>query len=601
MINNGSVIVIGAGLAGLAAGRALIDRGIEMVVLEARHRPGGRIYVDDGFDYGAGWIHGTEGNPITNLARKLGFVPYFTGGDSSCTGGWERLAIGDYDGAAKDRLLLAGDRAMDRTFARVQLVDDDPSLTEALEEAIAELALNEEDSAAARWHMRMFARDDLAEDPDKVSARFCDEGYELFGYGDSTLLEGIGALAPRLADGLPISYGAVVEGIKVNGESVTVTTADGRAYHAARAIVTVPLGVLKQGSIVFDPPLTPLRDEAIRRLGVGALAKISLRYSAIEWPAHQYVFAMPPGRGYGGTMAVNRASVDGTPEVILIAGGDLGRQLEAQTEGETTAWAHNEFQAMIGKVLPPPVAMRRSQWTNDPFARGCYAYIACGSHPRDIRTLAEPVGDRLFFAGEATSSDHWGTVHGAYLSGLRAAAEVTGDWNIVPPSHFTENRRWRAQVMRANRFFALGRGAILPEETARRVTMLAASEIFAEVDKHDLAILAGMLAPKTILAGEQLCAEGEPCLHAWIVEHGRLGVDKTQKTVATLGPGKLTGEYGLFSQQRRSASLIALEDTALLELGYDHLERFLHAYPQAALALLRSVISRAENDFLADD
>lgn len=593
-MNREPVIVIGAGLAGLAAARALADRDVPVTVLEARDRVGGRTYVDEGFVFGAGWIHGTEGNPITNLARRLGFVPYFTGGDSSCTGGWEGLAIGSYDRSQKDRVLIAGDRALDRTFARVHGSSGDLSLSEALEEALADLELDRDDAEAARWHMRMLARDDLAEDPDKVSARFWDEGYELFGYGDSTLLEGIGALAPRLAEGLPIELRATVRSIVRRAEGVEVECSDGSVHRAPRAIVTLPLGVLKAGTVEFDPPLAADRQDAIGRLGVGALAKIALRYRDVDWPAQQYVFAMPPGRGNGGSMAVNRASVDGTPEVILIAGGDLGRQLEAMPVDEAAAWAHAELTQILGKSLPPPIAMRRSEWSRDPFARGCYAYIARGSHPRDLARLAEPERRTLFFAGEATSSDHWGTIHGAYLSGLRAAAEVTGDWSIIPPAHFTENRRWRAQMLRANRFFALGRAALDIAESERRIALLAACDIFAEVERPDLAVLAGMLSPRSIVAGETLCEDGEHGFHAWLVESGRLAVHKHGRLVAELGHRALTGEYGLFSQRRRTAALVALEDCRLLELEYDRLERFLQAYPQAALALLRTVIARAQ-------
>ena len=67
----------------MAAARALVDRRVEVTVLEARNRTGGRVHAEDGFDYGAGWIHGTEGNPIASLARMLDHAPIFVGGDSS--------------------------------------------------------------------------------------------------------------------------------------------------------------------------------------------------------------------------------------------------------------------------------------------------------------------------------------------------------------------------------------------------------------------------------------------------------------------------------------------------------------------------------------
>ncbi|RYG80476.1 MAG: cyclic nucleotide-binding domain-containing protein [Alphaproteobacteria bacterium] len=107
-----------------------------------------------------------------------------------------------------------------------------------------------------------------------------------------------------------------------------------------------------------------------------------------------------------------------------------------------------------------------------------------------------------------------------------------------------------------------------------------------------MAVLAGMLVPRALVAGEALCREGDPAREAWLVDRGNLGVWKDGRQIATLESGELTGEYGLFHNRSRTADLVALSDCSLLELEYDRLERFLVAYPQAALALLRTVIAR---------
>src|SRR5262245_8912313 len=92
------VLVVGAGVAGLAAARALRDQHVDVVVLEARDRIGGRIWTIDEIDLGAHWIHGTEGNPVTTFSRERNLSTLYVGGDSTYTGGWAPLALSDRHG-----------------------------------------------------------------------------------------------------------------------------------------------------------------------------------------------------------------------------------------------------------------------------------------------------------------------------------------------------------------------------------------------------------------------------------------------------------------------------------------------------------------------
>lgn len=165
---------------------------------------------------------------------------------------------------------------------------------------------------------------------------------------------------------------------------------------------------------------------------------------------------------------------------------------------------------------------------------------------------------------------------------------------MLPRAHFTENRRWRSQMMRANRFLSLGRAAIAPAEVQARVALLASCEIFAAIDRADLGALALMFVERAVPKGAVLCHQGDAAAEAWLIREGELAVhlDGSIRATAVLGPGSLSGEYGLFRDARRTATLKATAPTRLLALDYARFERFLLAYPQATLALLKVALGR---------
>lgn len=147
----------------------------------------------------------------------------------------------------------------------------------------------------------------------------------------------------------------------------------------------------------------------------------------------------------------------------MMIGGEKGREIERWSDDERRGWAQTILRDVFGPDVPEPVEVGCTTWNDDPFALGAYTYIPVGATPDDLETLAESVGARLLFAGEATYRPHWGCTHGAYASGLREAARITGDASILPNRIFTENRRWRAMLLRATRFFNT-LGAALSEQ-----------------------------------------------------------------------------------------------------------------------------------------
>jgi monoamine oxidase/CRP-like cAMP-binding protein len=598
------VAVVGAGIAGLGAARALEQLGVEVVVIEGRDRVGGRVWTDGGVDLGAHWIHGTEGNPVTALARLLGLPTLFVGGDSTYTGGWEHLALHAADGRAmaaaeKQGSILLVDDVRDRleTLRRQISADHGPDLSFGA--AVARVLLEGRDLEPAErthlaWHLDMLTRDDWAAGAENLSFLGWDEGYEVYGYGDSIFVDGMQTLTQALATGLDVRLGHAVSRIVHGPSRTTVVTSQGE-IEADAAIVTLPLGVLKAGAVVFDPPLPDRKRQAIERLGMGTVTKIVLRFATAFWPKEQYVFGFVSERSdENPTTVVNLWKSHRQPVLVLVVGGPRAVELEGWSDAQTEAWAMDVVRKLFGASAPAPASVVKTRWTRDPFSRGAYAYIAVGSTPDDIDALAEPVGKTLLFAGEATARAHWACVHGAYVSGLREAARLTGDPTILPARHFTENRRWREMLQRADRFFNMVGRSVEEGEVAARLALLRRSAVFASVPTPDLKILATMFETHRYAAGEIICSAGAPAICMYAVQSGEVEVrlPGSDAVVATMGPADVVGEYGMFRAEGRTATLVARGDTVVLALDYQRGKRFLMAFPESMLALMSLAVNR---------
>ena len=597
-----SVVVVGAGIAGLAAARTLADRGVSVTVLEGGDRIGGRCWTRDGMDFGAHWIHGTEGNPLTNMARKLSLPIMFVGGDSSYSGGWEPLVLVGEDGRhlspeEKLQTILLADSVRDKldSLRRHRLATNagDISLRAALDEVLSDEYMTDEERRAVEWHIALMARDDIGADDPLLSLLWWDEGYEVYGYGDSVFADGFGALTKALGRDLDIRLQHVVRTIEHGPSLVRVTTSAG-SFEADAAIVTLPLGVLKAGGVEFSPPLPIAKEHAIARLGMGHLAKVVLRYDKPFWHRDQYVY------GYfcrpvqdSPTMVVSLTKTHDIPALVLQAGGALARRIEEMTMAECESWALKVVSDIFGDATPAPSSIDRTQWSRDPLSRGSYTYVAVGSTPDDIATLAEPVADKLYFAGEATYRYHWAGAHGAFASGIREAARILDDPAVLVPRAFTENRRWRDTMMRATRLFNAISQSVGVEEIESRVALLVNGDVFSAVPPNELRVLATMFEPVTFRAGELLYEIGAPADRIYVIAAGRVEVRLADgRFVVSHGRGGLVGEYGLFHPGPSTATVVAVEGTSAFALDYQRFQRFLLAFPESMYSLLRVTIGR---------
>ncbi|KAI6373949.1 hypothetical protein MCOR25_003336 [Pyricularia grisea] len=215
---------------------------------------------------------------------------------------------------------------------------------------------------------------------------------------------------------------------------------DGTNIDADYVVNTIPLGVLKHGDITFDPPLPSWKSDAIDRLGFGVLNKVVLVYDQPFWEEDKDIFGVlraPQSRsslhpkdyssGRGRFFQwFNVTNTSGMPTLLALMAGDAAFDTEKTPNDDLVAEATEVLRSIFGQSVPQPRESIITRWASDRFARGSYSSAGPGMQLEDYDLMSRPI-DRLYFAGEHTSATHPATVHGAYMSGLRAAAEVLND------------------------------------------------------------------------------------------------------------------------------------------------------------------------------
>lgn len=426
------VIVIGAGMSGLAAARTLADDGFQVAVVEARERIGGRIWTDHSLglpvDLGASWIHGRIGNPIDALAREFGIKTLPTS--------YENVAIFDkrgkrLRGLRKLALSARPHEVLKRMVTLADTVKEDISVGEAIRLSLAGMQLNDDELCYLNKFFAEFQLINAAdvEDQSLWSLMKFPPGVK----GRDVLFpEGYAQIAEQLAKGLDIKYQQPVVRIEHGSDRILVETTKG-AYEADAAIVTLSVGVLKTGAVKFEPALPLEKREAIDAVPMGLMNKVVLRFSDVFWPRHQDFIEFAQETAGPFHAFLNAWKYSGDPMLVTFAAGRQAELLESKTDKEITALVMSVLRKLprAGKVEPTSVKVTR--WGQDKFAGGSYSVVPLGASSTPFVALGQSVG-RLFFAGEATDLIHQGTVHGAYLSGLRAAGQVKEcAWAVLRP------------------------------------------------------------------------------------------------------------------------------------------------------------------------
>ena len=401
---NPDVVVIGAGSAGIGAARRLMADGKSVVVVEAADRVGGRAFTETEtfgipYDQGCAWLQGPRSLPHVALARELGFtmVDHATATDD--------LFIGNRRATAAER--RAYNAAFDTLYEEVWEAGD-----VAIESVMPDVPFRAE---ALTWTAMGYGMDMMNVSTADMNAYI---DFEV----DYLIREGLGTLVAHLGRDIPVKLGTAATLVDWSGEGVRVETTGG-TITAGACIVTVSPGVLGSGAIRFVPELPPEKQQAIADVPMGLLTKVALKFDGARfgltdnnWLSYAIDQELPAEACYFVTFPT------GLDLCVGFIGGQFAWDLSAEGSEAAIDFAMGELVKIVGSEARKHfVKGHMTDWHANPLTHGAYAAARPGKHAAR-QVLREPLGRRVFFAGEAVGVPLAALCSGAHLSGDAAGA-----------------------------------------------------------------------------------------------------------------------------------------------------------------------------------
>lgn len=422
------ILIIGAGIAGIACAKKLQENGKKVIVLEAKSSIGGRINskkIDsDIFDLGASWIHGIDDNPIWAITQE---------NDIETT-------IFNYNNSQyfhKNGTLFSEKEVQEFEFY-IDKIEEMLSQTQKISalDAIKEIIFSLPylgNSFSENYLKKLLlsfferiANDPFATNLDLLSSNY--KNYEGYFQGNEVVFpQGYYQVVKSISKNTEIKLNIDVKTITYNNDYVEIIDSNDNFYTGSRVVVTVPLGILKKNHIEFRPPLSSDYIHSIQEIGFGSFNKV---FFELEQPLPFRLKSSVENISdfyWNDTDCFNildLSKIYQKPTYLMLFGGDKSNFIDNSTDIEVSDFIFNSLQKQFDRIPNKPKKIIVTRWGVDPYSYGSFSFPSLNHTDDLIKILHKPIRKLIFFAGEHCSLKYAGTVHGAYLSGCEVAEKI---------------------------------------------------------------------------------------------------------------------------------------------------------------------------------
>ena len=450
------VLVVGCGVSGISCAKKLLDNGVNVKIIEAKSVVGGRtstVVFDKGikplyFNKGAAWIHKPRDNPIVPILDHYGIT---TKKNCGQVGFLDHLYFpnsNELTEKERDEVEILINNLKKR-YEEIKLeLSEGKSAEDVLNELLNSSKILSDQyynqsrvSCCVRWLLEQIGQYESSTLKDISSQSFSLEfGKDVAVTNDEIdhVVVTYEDLVKKIAKEFPIDSiilnNPVIKIDYSNNEYVEVLTQSNNIFKAKKVIVTCSLGILKANKIHFNPPLPQNKQNAIKNIGFGMMNKVILQFSEAFWDPNCHSFGIisePIRIPYW----LNHLKICGDNVIVGFMAGEF--PLQTQVEN----WSNEKILEYSLELLSscfPGVKLQDklidyyiTRWENDEWILGSYSYIHKNTSLEDFIALNEPIQGKVFFAGEHTSNEDIGYVHGALKSGLNVASKILGEHKIA--------------------------------------------------------------------------------------------------------------------------------------------------------------------------